>query len=160
MRKYGKRKNFAKNCNENAASGGNAGTRPTLHDDVRRGVDGVHVVGGEAGVLAAVGLLHVLDVQPSGRGDVDAGVAGQRRAVPFGPGDPGLRLARGAAFQGHALSHQHLRVLGLDDKTGPRWREGAWEKGGIKWGVEVTGLGGGGGGESESEALQKESGAF
>ena len=92
----------------------------TLDDDVSRGMDGVHVVGREAGVLAAVGLRHVLDEQPPRRRGVDAGVGRQRRAVPFGPGDARLGLTRGAALQGHALPHQHLRVLGLDHEAGPR----------------------------------------
>lgn len=94
----------------------------TLYDDIGGGVDRVHVVGGEAGVLSSVGLPHVLNIQPAGGGDVDAGVVGEGAAVPFGPGHPGLRLTRGAALQGHALPNQHLCVLWLNHKTGPRWR--------------------------------------
>lgn len=84
-------------------------------------MDGVHLVAGEAGVLAAVRLVDVLNVEAAGGGDVDAVVRWQGRAVAAGPGDAGLRLAGGAALQGHALAHQHLRVLGLDHKAGPRW---------------------------------------
>lgn len=83
-------------------------------------MDGVHLVAGEAGVLPAVGLVDVLDVEAAGGGDVDAVVRGQGRAVPAGPGDAGLGLTGGAALEGHALAHQHLRVLRLDHETGPR----------------------------------------
>lgn len=91
----------------------------TLHDDVRSGVNGVHVVAGEAGVLAPVSLVNVLDVEPPRGGDVDAGIAGQWAAVSSGPRHPRVRLTCSAALESHALSNQHLRVLGLDHKTGP-----------------------------------------
>lgn len=89
---------------------------------MRRSVYGINIIGGEARVLSSISLLHVLDVEPSGGGDGDAGVVGQGRPVTLRPGHPRLRLARGAALQGHALPHQDLRVLGLDHKTGPCWR--------------------------------------
>lgn len=83
---------------------------------------GINIVGGKTGVMSPIRQVHVLDIKPSGGGGVDAGVVGKGCAVPLGPGHPGLWLARGAALQGHALSHQHLSVLGLDHKTWPCWR--------------------------------------
>ena len=88
----------------------------TLDDDERRGVDAVHGVGGEAGVLPTVLLLHILDVEAARRGDAHPGVRGHGAAVAPGPGDLRWGVARGAALQGHTLPHQHLCVLGLDHK--------------------------------------------
>ena len=88
----------------------------TLDDDERRRVDAVHRVGGEAGVLPAVLLLHVLDVEAAGRGDAHPRVCGHGAAVAPGPGDLRRGVARGAALQSHTLPDQHLCVLGLDDK--------------------------------------------
>ena len=84
-------------------------------------MDGVQVVGGEAGVLPLVCLHHMLDEQPPRRGGVDTGIGRQGSAGPLGPGDPGLGLACSATLQGDTLPHQHLCILGLDHKTGPRW---------------------------------------
>ena len=89
-----------------------------MDDDERSRVDAVHRVGGEAGVLPAVLLLHVLDVEAAGRGDAHPRVRGHGAAVAPGPGDLRRGVARGAAFQGHTLPDQHLCVLGLDNK---RW---------------------------------------
>lgn len=66
---------------------------------------GINIIGGKAGILSSIGLGHVLDVEPSRGGDVDASVIGQGCPVALCPRDAGLRLARGAALQGHALSH-------------------------------------------------------
>ena len=98
--------------------GGSARAGLTLDDDERSRVDAVHRVGGEAGVLPAVLLLHVLDVEAAGRGDAHPRVRGHGAAVAPGPGDLRRGVARGAAFQGHTLPDQHLCVLGLDNK---RW---------------------------------------
>ena len=97
---------------------GSARAGLTLDDDERSRVDAVHRVGGEAGVLPAVLLLHVLDVEAAGRGDAHPRVRGHGAAVAPGPGDLRRGVARGAAFQGHTLPDQHLCVLGLDNK---RW---------------------------------------
>lgn len=80
-------------------------------------MNGVNVVGGKTGVLPSIGLDHLLDVEPPRGSGADASVTGQRCTVTLRPGDPRLRLAGGAALQGHAFSHQHLRVKRLDDKT-------------------------------------------
>ena len=95
---------------------GSARAGLTLDDDERRRVDAVHRVGGEAGVLPAVLLLHVLDVEAAGRGDAHPRVRGHGAAVAPGPGDLRRGVARGAALQSHTLPDQHLCVLGLDDK--------------------------------------------
>lgn len=92
-----------------------------MYDDISRSVYGVNIVGGKTGVLSSISLDHILNIEPSGGGDVDASVVGQRCPVGLCPGDPRLGLACGAALQGHALSHQHLGVLGLDHKTWPCW---------------------------------------
>lgn len=96
----------------------------TLHYDISSRVDSVDIIGCETGVFSSVSLRHVLDIQPARGGDVDASVTGQGAAVAFSPGHSGLRLACGAALQGHALSHQHLCILRLDHKTRPCWRSG------------------------------------
>lgn len=85
-------------------------------------MDSVDIIGCETGIFSSVGLHHVLNIQSTRGGDVDARVCGQGAAIPFGPGNSGLWLACGAALQGHALSHQHLRVLGLNHKTWPCWQ--------------------------------------
>lgn len=90
----------------------------TLDDDESRGVDAVHGVGGEAGVLATILPFHVLDVEAAGRRDAHPRVSGHGGPVASGPGDPWRGMACGAALQGHTFPHQHLRVLGLDYKSG------------------------------------------
>lgn len=95
---------------------GSTRTGLTLDDDEGRGVDAVHGVGGKAGVLPAVLLLHVLDIEAAGRGDAHPRVCGHGAAVAPGPGDLRRGVARGAALQGHTLPDQHFCVLGLDYK--------------------------------------------
>lgn len=102
----------------------------TLYNDISCGMYGIDVVGGKTGILSPISLDHLLDIKPSRRGDVDASVVGQGCPVALCPGDSGLRLACGAALQGNALSHQHLRVLGLDHKTWPCWRSRGEREGG------------------------------
>lgn len=91
----------------------------TLDDDEGRGVDAVDAVGRKARVLPAVLLHDILDVQAAGGRDAHARVHRHGRPVPFRPGDLGRGVARGAALQRDALPDQHLRVLGLDHKSGP-----------------------------------------
>ncbi len=108
---------------------------PTLYNDIRCSVYGINIVRGKTGILSSISLGHVLDVKSSRRGDVDASVVGKWRPIAFCPGDARLRLACGAALQGHALSHQHLSVLGLDHETWPCWRsEGRGEGRTWEWG--------------------------
>lgn len=111
-----------------------------MYNDVRCSMYGINIIGGKTRILSSIRLNHVLDVKPSRGGDVDPCVIGQGCPVGLCPGDPWLWLACGTAFQGHALSHQHLGVLGLDHKTWPRWRgrmrRGRGERGngvGLNW---------------------------
>ncbi len=95
----------------------------TLYYNIRSGVDGVHVVTCEAGVLSPIGLINVLNIETSWRSDVDARVHREGRVVSFGPGHTGLWLARRTALQGHALPDQNLCILRLDHETRSSWRE-------------------------------------
>lgn len=108
---------------------------PTLHDDVRCGMYGINIIGGKAGILSSISLDHVLDIKPSGRGDVDTSIVGQGCPIAFSPRDPRLWLACGTALQGHTLSHQHLSVQRLDHKTWPCLRSSGGEKRGENVGI-------------------------
>lgn len=92
---------------------------------------GINIIGGKTGILSTISLDHILNIEPTRRGDVNASIVGQGRTIAFSPGDPGLWLACGTALQGHTLSHQNLCVLGLNHKTWSCWKDGGegrtWE---------------------------------
>jgi hypothetical protein len=90
----------------------------TLHNDEGGSVDAVHTVGRKAGVLPAVALDDVLDVEATRGGDIHPRVYWQGRPVTSCPGDLWQRMACGTTLQGDTLAHQHLCVLRLDYKSG------------------------------------------
>lgn len=101
----------------------------TLDDDVSSSMHGINIIGGKTGILSTISLDHILNIQPTRRGDVYASIVGQGRTIAFSPGDPGLWLTCGTALQGHTLSHQNLCVLGLNHKTWPCWKDGGEGRG-------------------------------
>lgn len=104
----------------------------TLDNDISCGMYGIHIIGGKTCILSSILLDNILDIKPSGGGDVDANIIGQRCPVSLCPGDSRLWLACGTALQRHTLSHQDLSVLGLYHKTWSCWRSRHIEKGRVE----------------------------